>query len=63
MFTRILTDLERRRIKNYLRADGERGAPIRKIVNRGRSYLPWIKADLDLLEKLLTTYDSHVKKD
>jgi hypothetical protein len=56
MFTRILTDLERRRINAYLRQDGEKEAPIRKIANRARTNLPKIKTDLELLEKLLQTY-------
>jgi hypothetical protein len=60
MFTRILTDLERRRINNYLRQDGEKEAPIRKIANRARDHLPKIKADLELLEKLLQTYQKAV---
>ena len=57
MFTRILTDLERRRINAYLRQDGEKEAPIRKIANRARSHMPKIKEDLELLEKLLATYE------
>ena len=57
MFTRILTDLERRRINSYLRQDGEKQAPIRKIANRARNYTPRIREDLALLEKLLATYE------
>jgi 23S rRNA maturation-related 3'-5' exoribonuclease YhaM len=57
MFTRILTDLERRRVNNYLRQDGEKEAPIRKIANRARNHLPKIKGDLELLERLLATYE------
>jgi hypothetical protein len=62
MFTRILTDLERRRINAYLRQDGEKEAPIRKIANRARNHVPTIKADLDLLEKLLQTYQKTLMK-
>jgi hypothetical protein len=62
MFTRILTDLERRRINAYLRQDGEKEAPIRKIANRARNHVPRIKADLDLLEKLLQTYQKTLMK-
>lgn len=56
MFTRILTDLERRRIKTYLKQNGERGEPIRKLVNRGNAYLPQIEADLALVKELLEAY-------
>ncbi|MGD0422987.1 MAG: hypothetical protein ABSA92_05965 [Candidatus Bathyarchaeia archaeon] len=56
MFTRILTDLERRRINTFLRQDGEKGAPIRKIANRARNHMPQIRADMELIEKLLETY-------
>jgi hypothetical protein len=62
MFTRILTGLERRRIKIYLKQDGEREAPIRKLVNRGRTYLPQIEADLSLVKELLATYERTKKK-
>jgi hypothetical protein len=57
MFTRILTDLERRQINSYLWQNGEKEAPIRKIANRAREYMPKIKADLELLTKLLETYE------
>ena len=56
MFTRVLTVLERRRIKTYLKQDGEREAAIRKIVNRGKVYLPQIEQDLQLLKELLEAY-------
>jgi hypothetical protein len=62
MFTRILTDLERRRINAYLRQDGEKEAPIRKIANRARNHLPKIKEDLELLERLLATYEREKAK-
>jgi hypothetical protein len=62
MFTRILTDLERRRIKTYLKQDGEREAPIRKLVNRGRTYLPQIEADLALVKELLGSYERNKTK-
>ena len=57
MFTRILTDLERRRIKTYLKQDGERDVPIRKLVNRGKTFLPQIESDLVLVKDLLERYE------
>jgi hypothetical protein len=62
MFTRILTDLERRRINSYLRQDGKKEAPIRKIANRARSHLPKIRADLELLDRLLAKYEPNKGK-
>lgn len=57
MFTRILTDLERRRIREYLRANGERDKDIQNLVYRMRKYVPTIRQDIDLLEKLAKKYD------
>jgi hypothetical protein len=62
MFSRILTDLERRQAKAYLRQDGERTLNIQVLVARGRKYLPQIKTDLDLLEKLVETYEQSKRK-
>ena len=58
----ILTDLERRQAKAYLKQDGDKTLNIRVMVQRGRTYLPQIRQDLGLLERLLATYESHVKK-
>jgi len=62
MFQRILTDLERKRIRAYLKADGERTEAIQNVVSRMRRYGPRIKEDLELLEQLVSVYESHVKK-
>jgi hypothetical protein len=56
MFTRILTALERKKIKSYLKQDGEKDAHIRVLATYGRRNLPVIKSDLELLDKFLTTY-------
>jgi hypothetical protein len=57
MFTRILTDIERKHIAKYLRQDGEKEIQVRKVVYGARKNLPTIRADLALLEKLLETYE------
>ena len=57
MFTRILTDVERKRIQKYLKADGEKDVNIRQLAMRCRRHMPQIRADLELLEKLLATYE------
>jgi DNA primase catalytic subunit len=56
MFTRILTDRERRHITKYLRQNGEKQVYVRKIVYEARKNLPTIRGDLELLEKLLQAY-------
>jgi hypothetical protein len=56
MFTRILTELERRRIQSYLRHDGAKESAIRTIATRARQQIPTIRSDLELLEKLLHAY-------
>ena len=57
MRSRILTDLERKQARAYIKQDGERTLNVQVLVSRVRNYLPQIKADLELLEKLLETYD------
>lgn len=56
MFTRVLTERERKRIQAYLRADGEKSTAIRQLVTRAKQHIPTIQSDLQLLEKLLATY-------
>jgi hypothetical protein len=62
MNPKILTELERKKIRAYLKADGEKDVYIRQLIFRGKRYLPQIRADLDLLERLVQVYESHVKK-
>jgi len=63
MFSRILTEIERKRVKVYLKADGKKDVNIRQLAMRCRRHLPQIKEDLALLERLITAYESHIKKD
>ena len=56
MFTRILTDIERKHIRAYLKEDGEKKIQIRKVVYGARKHLPTIRSDLELLEKLIQAY-------
>ena len=62
MYTRILTDLERRQAKAYLKQDGERTLNIQVLVARGRKHLPQIRSDLKDLEKLLEAYERNTTK-
>ena len=61
MFQRILTELERTSLKKYLKKDGEREAVIRALATRARRYLPMIRSDLELLERLVQIYGPHYK--
>ena len=62
MFTRILTDVERKRIQKYLKADGEKDVNIRQLAMRCRRHMPQIRADQELLEKLLAAYERNKTK-
>jgi hypothetical protein len=59
MFTRILTTRERKLIHTYLSKDGERVSGVRQLAYRARRDLPTIRADIDLLERLLKTYEKN----
>jgi len=58
MFTRVLTDLERRQAKDFLRHSNARTPSVQVIVSRARKYLPNIKADIELLERLVQAYEA-----
>lgn len=62
LFTRILTDVERRKIKAWLERDGEREVAVRKIAYLGKRDLPKIRSDLILLERFLVVYEK-IRKD
>jgi hypothetical protein len=57
MYSRILTDVERKRVKKYLKTDGRRDSTIRIYVWRAKHYKPQIQSDLTLLEELVTKYE------
>jgi len=56
MHPRILSPLEERQIKTFLKQDGEKNLNMRVLASRARKNIPEIKADLELLEKLLQAY-------
>jgi hypothetical protein len=62
VYTRILTELERRQAKAYIKQDGERTLNIQVLVTRCRKHLPQIRSDLELLERLLEVYERTKKK-
>ena len=56
MHPRILSNLEEKQIRAYLKQDGQKEAPVRNIASRAKKFMPAIRSDLALLEKLLATY-------
>jgi len=62
MFSRILTALERKRIEAYIKADGEKDVNIRQLALWCRRFLPQIKKDIELLERLMKTYEKAKKR-
>lgn len=58
MFTRILTDVERRYVRKYLEKDGKKVIQVRKVVSGAKRHLPKIKEDLELIERLLQIYSA-----
>jgi hypothetical protein len=58
MFTRVLTDLERRQVKDFLKHDGKRTPAMQVIVSRARKYLPNIDGDVELLERAIQIYEA-----
>jgi hypothetical protein len=62
MFTRVLTDLERRQAKDFLKHNGAKTPNVQVIVSRARKYLPNVDADVELLERLIQAYDASKKR-
>jgi hypothetical protein len=57
MHPRILSPLEERQIKTYLKADGEKNLNVRVLVTRAHKYFPQIEKDVALVKELLVTYE------
>jgi hypothetical protein len=62
MFTHLLTDLERKRIRTFIKADGEKGSAMRGLATRSRQYLPKIEEDLALIREFLQHYEQEKAK-
>ena len=56
MRSRILTDHERRTLKKYLDADGEKDPLIRSLARYAKQSLDGLRKDLQLLESFHRTY-------
>jgi hypothetical protein len=59
-FTHLLTDLERKQIRAFIKADGEKVSAIRGLATRCRQNLPQIKQDLGLIQEFLEHYEQEV---
>jgi hypothetical protein len=59
MRSRILTDLERRTMERYLKADGEKDYLARSLARYAKRDLEQLRKDLQLIEKF---YRAYVKK-
>jgi hypothetical protein len=53
---RILSPLEERHIRAFLKQDGEKNINMRVLTSRAKKNLPQIRRDLEILEKLLAKY-------
>ena len=62
MHPRILSPLEERQIKTYLKQDGERNMNVRVLVTRARRFSPQIEKDLALVKELLGSYERNKTK-
>ena len=57
MFTRVLTELERKQARAYLKQDGEKTLNIRVLAIRAKKFLPQIEEDTQLLKRLVQSYE------
>ena len=62
MHKAILSDKERRALRQFSKANGEKDSYARYLATRLRQYLPTYEKDLALIEEFMTHYKSHVKK-
>jgi len=58
MRARILSNLEEKQIRAYLKQDGEKNLNMRVLVSRAKKSLSQIRLDLQLLEQLLKRYST-----
>lgn len=63
MFTRVLSEPEKKRIQKFLKTDGEKKSDVRALATRCRKYVPQIKRDLELIERFMATYEGSAKRD
>ncbi|MGA3405652.1 MAG: hypothetical protein ABSD49_07975 [Candidatus Bathyarchaeia archaeon] len=57
MHTGLLSELERRRIRAYVKADGKKPSALRGLATRCRQSRKQIQEDLDLIDEFLKHYE------
>jgi hypothetical protein len=62
MRSRILTDHERRMLKKYLDADGEKDPLMRSLARYAKQSLAGLRGDLELLERFYQVYTRNERK-
>lgn len=62
MHPRILSPLEERQVRAFLKQDGEKNVNMRVLIFLARKNLPQIRKDLELLGKLLAKYEPNKGK-
>jgi hypothetical protein len=58
MHTSILSELERKRIRAFTKADGEKSSAMRGLATRSRQSLAKIEEDLALIREFLRHYEA-----
>jgi hypothetical protein len=61
MFTRLLTELERKRLRDYLER-GEIPSTLRLMISRIRKSQPQIREDMKLMQDALQRYESNRRR-
>jgi hypothetical protein len=62
MHPRILSPLEEKQIRSYLKQDGEKTLNIRVLVSRAKRQMPQIMQDITLLDRLLAAYGRNSRR-
>jgi hypothetical protein len=62
MHRALLSEKERRQIHTYLKQNGDKTMNMRQLAFLANKYHTAIRADLDLIEKLLAAYERHKTK-
>jgi len=58
MHSSLLSELERRRIQAFAKADGERTSAMRGLFTRCKQHMPRIERDLKLIEEFFQHYEA-----
>ena len=62
MHRALLSEKERRQVHTYLKQNGDKTMNVRQLAFLAKKYHTTMKADLDLIEKLLAVYEREKAK-